>query len=155
MEAVFNIVLTKPEIPQNTGNIGRLCVSTGTRLHLIKPLGFSLDDNYVKRAGLDYWKHLDLETYESWNDFAEKNEDAEFYFFSTKAKKIFWDCPYEKGSFLIFGNESSGLPIEFYDIYKEKMYKMPMTGKFCRSLNLANTAAIALFEGLRRFRERT
>jgi tRNA (cytidine/uridine-2'-O-)-methyltransferase len=154
MKANFNIVLTRPEIPQNTGNIGRLCVSTGTRLHLIKPLGFSLDDNYVKRAGLDYWQHLDLETYESWNDFAEKNKDAEFYFFSTKAEKLFWDCPYEKDSFLIFGNESSGLPIEFYDIYKDKMYKMPMQGKFCRSLNLANTAAIALFEGLRLFRER-
>ncbi len=146
----FNIVLVRPEIPQNTGNIGRLCVSTGSRLHLVKPLGFSLDDSYVKRAGLDYWQHLDLAVYDSWEDFEKQNSNGEFYFFSTKAEKSLWDCPYAAGAFLIFGNEGSGLPENVSKMYKERMFKIPMPGKFCRSLNLANSAAVAVYEGLRR-----
>lgn len=151
MESPFNIVLVRPEIPQNTGNIGRLCVSTDTKLHIVKPTAFSMEDKYIKRAGLDYWFHLDLCIYENWKDFIYRNENAVLYFFSTKGEKIFWDCPYEKNSFLVFGNESSGLPEDFYGIYKDSMYTIPMGGEFHRSFNLANSAAVALFEGLRRF----
>jgi tRNA (cytidine/uridine-2'-O-)-methyltransferase len=146
----YNIVLVHPEIPQNTGNIGRLCVSTNTRLHLIKPLGYSLDDKYLKRSGMDYWQYLDVVVYDDWRDFLEKNPEAEMYFFSTKAEKIFWDCPYPDNCFLVFGNEGRGLPPEFYNIYRERLYMLPMEGKFHRSLNLANSVAVALFEGLRR-----
>ncbi|MFA7184348.1 MAG: tRNA (cytidine(34)-2'-O)-methyltransferase [Victivallales bacterium] len=146
----YNIVLVCPEIPQNTGNIGRLCVSTNTRLHLIEPLGYSLDDKYLKRSGMDYWQYLELAVYGGWQDFLEKNPEAELYFFSTKATEIFWDCPYSDNSFLVFGNEGRGLPPEFYNIYEDRLYMLPMDGKFRRSLNLANSVAVALFEGLRR-----
>jgi len=146
----YNVVLVHPEIPQNTGNIGRLCVSTNTRLHLIEPLGYSLDDKYIKRSGMDYWKFLDITIYKDWEEFKEKNPDAEMYFLSTKATKVFWECPYADNSFLVFGSEGSGLPPEFYDIYKERLYMLPMDGKFHRSLNLANSVAVALFEGLRK-----
>lgn len=147
---LFNITLVKPEIPQNTGNIGRLCVSTSCKLHLIKPLGFSLDDSYVKRAGLDYWKHLDLSVYDDWNFFLKKNSESTFYFFSTKTERSFWDCPFTPGAFLIFGNESSGLPPDFYERYSNNLYTIPMPGEFHRSLNIANAVSIALYEGLRK-----
>ena len=146
----YNIVLVHPEIPQNTGNIGRLCVSTNTRLHLIEPLGYSLDDKYIKRSGMDYWKHLELFIYKDWEEFKAKNPDAKMYFLSTKTEKTFWECPYDDNCFLVFGSEGAGLPVEFYDIYKEQLYTLPMKGKFHRSLNLSNSVAIALFEGLRR-----
>jgi tRNA (cytidine/uridine-2'-O-)-methyltransferase len=149
MEA-FNIVLVTPEIPQNTGNIGRLCVSTDTRLHLIKPLGFSLEDKYLKRSGMDYWQKLNVTVYENWEDFIEKNPDTELYFLSTKGTKTFWDCPYEAGCYLVFGCEGSGLPNEFYESYMDRLYTIPMPGKFHRSYNLANSVSVALFEGLRR-----
>ncbi|MFA7231551.1 MAG: TrmH family RNA methyltransferase, partial [Victivallaceae bacterium] len=96
----FNLVLVHPEIPQNTGNIGRLCVSTNTRLHLIKPLGFSLEDKYLKRSGMDYWQYLELTIYEDWEDFLSRNQNPTMYFFSTKGSNGFWDCPYEPGCFL-------------------------------------------------------
>jgi len=150
MEIKFNIVLVSPEIPQNTGNIGRLCVNTGCRLHLIKPLGYSLDDKYVKRAGMDYWPHLDLNVYENWNDFLTRNPDAAMYFFSTKTERVFWDCPYELNSYLVFGNEGHGLPPEFYETYRDRLYTIPMTGEHCRSLNLSNAAAVVTYEGLRK-----
>ena len=146
----FNIVLVRPEIPQNTGNIGRICVSTGSSLHLIKPLGFSLDDKYVRRAGMDYWKHLDLKVHEDWNAFASSAGKNKLYFFSTKGKKLYWDCPMEENSFLVFGNESSGLPKELYSECKDNLYLIPMPGEFCRSMNLANSAALVIYEGLRR-----
>lgn len=145
-----NIVLVHPEIPQNTGSIGRLCVSTGTRLHLIEPLGYSLDDKYLRRSGMDYWRHLEFSVYRNWEEFKALNPEAELYFFSTRAASVFWECPYADNGFLVFGNESAGLPAEFYDLYRDRLYLLPMTGKFYRSLNLANAAAIALFEGLRR-----
>jgi len=97
----YNIVLVHPEIPQNTGNIGRLCVSTSTRLHLIEPLGYSLDDKYLKRSGMDYWKHLDLVIYKNWEEFKEKNPEANMYFFRQN-KKSFWECPYEDNCFFDF-----------------------------------------------------
>ncbi|MFZ2655927.1 MAG: tRNA (cytidine(34)-2'-O)-methyltransferase [Victivallales bacterium] len=145
----FNIVLVHPEIPQNTGNIGRICVNTESRLHLIRPLGFSLDDKYIKRAGMDYWKHVDCEIYENAEEFFKKNKDSRLYFFSTKGEKKYWGCPYEKGSFLIFGNESSGLPEGFYRRHLKEMYTIPMPGKHARSMNLANAVAVAAYEGLR------
>lgn len=150
MENQFNVVLVAPEIPQNSGNIGRLCVSTQTRLHLIKPLGYALTDKYIKRSGMDYWKYLDLTVYENWQEFSECNPVAELYFFTTKVARSFWNCPYNPKSFLVFGNEGHGLPEEFYKIYSEQMYSIPMTGEFHRSLNLANSVAIGLFEGIRR-----
>ncbi len=145
----FNLVLVNPEIPQNTGNIGRLCVSTGTILHLIKPVGFSLSDRYLKRAGLDYWPHLELNVHDSWQHFLESRNPENMFFFSTKGEKMLWDCPFPEGSYLIFGNESSGLPPDFYNSFIDKMYTIPMPGEFHRSLNLANAAAIVLFEGIR------
>lgn len=145
----FNIVLVAPEIPQNTGTIGRLCVSTDTRLHLIKPLGFSLEDKYMKRAGLDYWPHLDLAIYENWEQFLEQNPQENLLFISTKGEKCFWDATYQEGDFLVFGRESSGLPREFYDRYRSQLYQIPMNGKFHRSLNLANAVSIVLYEALR------
>lgn len=146
----YNIVLVRPEIPQNTGNIGRLCVNTGARLHLIKPLGFSLDEKHLKRAGMDYWNKIDLHIYEDWNDFLDRNPDAELYFFSTKTEQIYWECPYNEGAFLVFGNEGHGLPDEFYSEYSDRLYTIPMPGAMTRSLNLANSTAIVLYEGLRR-----
>lgn len=147
----FNVVLVRPEIPQNTGNIGRICVSTGSSLHLIKPLGFSLDDKYVRRAGMDYWKHLDLNVHEDWNAFINFTGKDNLYFFSTKGEKSYWDCPMEGTPYVIFGNESSGLPKEFYKEYADNLYQIPMPGEFCRSMNLANSVALVVYEGLRRY----
>ena len=149
----FNIVLVAPEIPQNTGTIGRLCVSTETRLHLVRPLGFSLEDKYVKRAGMDYWPHLDLTIYENWEEFLKKNPEANLLFISTKGETCFWDAQYRPGDYLVFGRESSGLPPEFYDRYCSRLYRIPMNGRFHRSLNLANAASIVLYEALRVNRE--
>lgn len=147
--AHFNLVLVRPEIPQNTGAIGRLCVSTGTCLHLIKPIGFSLEDKYVRRAGMDYWPHLELKIHENWEAFCEAYPDARLWFFSTKGETSFWDREYQDGDFLVFGSESSGLPEELYTRYRGRLCLIPMDGDFYRSLNLANSAAVALFEGLR------
>ncbi len=149
-EIPFNIVLVRPEIPQNTGNIGRLCVNTGSRLHLIKPLGFSLDDKYIKRAGMDYWKHVDVVIYEDVEDFFRRNGNSCFYFFSTKGEKKYWDCDFKAGAFLVFGNEGSGFPEYFYEKYMDKTYVIPMPGKHARSMNLANAVAVALYEGMRK-----
>ncbi len=146
----MNVVLVAPEIPQNTGNIGRLCVSTGSKLHLIKPLGFSLEDKYLKRAGMDYWRHVDYNLYENWDEFLVRNPDPVLYFFSTKTDAVFWDCPYQAGCYLVFGNEGSGLPPDFYTRYWDKMFTIPMPGEFFRSLNIANSVGIALYEGIRR-----
>jgi len=151
----FEIVLFSPQIPQNTGNIGRLCVNTASKLHLIKPLGFSLDEKYIKRAGMDYWKHVKLEIHESWSDFALSRNRDRMFFFSTKTDKSFWECPYENGVndepvYLIFGNENKGLSPELYESYADRLYTIPMFGKHCRSYNLANAVSIVLFEGLRR-----
>lgn len=149
------IVLFNPQIPQNTGNIGRLCVNTNTKLHLIKPIGFSLDEKYIRRAGLDYWQHLDLEVHENWKDFIENANPDNIFFFSTKTDKVFWDCSYDeckKGSpvYLIFGSETFGLTEELYKTYKDRLFTIPMYGKHCRSYNLSNSVSIVLFDFLRR-----
>ncbi len=148
MTKQFNMVLLRPEIPPNTGNIGRLCVNTNTALHLVKPLGFSLDDKYIRRAGMDYWQYLDLTIHESVEDFLKFSEGRPRYFFSTKVEQTIYQCPFENGSFLIFGNEGSGLPPDLYEKFKKETYTIPMAGSRARSLNLANSAAIVLFEGL-------
>ncbi len=150
--AHFNLVLVAPEIPQNTGTIGRMAVSTDCTLHLIEPLGFSLEDKYVKRAGMDYWQHLDLRVYHTWEDFLERNQPKRMFFFSTHGEASFWDIRYEIGDYLVFGRESAGLPPEFYQRYRDRLALIPMPGRFSRSLNLANAASIVLYEAMRQTR---
>lgn len=144
----MRIVLLEPEIPQNSGNIGRTCACTGTELHLIKPLGFSLDEKHVRRAGLDYWKKLDLHLHESFEDFMSKYPDAKVYMASTKAPNNYTDVRYEEDAFIMFGKESSGIPEDILYGNKENCIRIPM-GHDIRSLNIANSVAIILFEGLR------
>jgi len=148
---LFNIVLIQPEIPQNTGNVGRLCVNTGAKLHLVKPLGFSLEDKYLRRAGLDYWQHLDLAVYENDEEFFTEFSVDNCFFFSTRGGRTFWDCPYPRNSCLIFGNESSGFPRDYYLRFINQAYTVPMLGDDARSLNLANAVAVVLYEGVRRY----
>ncbi|MCQ2379636.1 MAG: tRNA (cytidine(34)-2'-O)-methyltransferase [Victivallaceae bacterium] len=145
----FHIVLFEPEIPQNTGTIGRMCVSTGTDLHLIEPLGFTIDDAHLRRAGLDYWQYLSYRRYPDWDAFLEANPDANLYFFSTHGVKSYWDERYEPGDWLVFGRETSGLPLEFYERYRERLRIIPMPGEHSRSLNLANSVSIVLYEAMR------
>ena len=146
---VLNIVLVEPEIPQNTGNISRTCAITKTRLHLVKPLGFSVDDKHLKRAGLDYWDLLDVFYYDSFQECIEKYKDYPFYYSTTKAKKIYTDFKYEDESFFVFGKETKGLPEDL--IYKniDKAIRIPMRGDLKRSLNLSNSVNIILYEALR------
>jgi len=144
----FHIVLYEPEIPSNTGNIGRLCVGTHSKLHLIKPMKFLLSDKYLKRAGLDYWDKLELEIHNSWADFLKKYENARKYFFSTKAQKSYTDISFHDGDFLVFGPETRGLPEFILHEYWEHAYTIPMS-KNIRSINLSNSVAIALYEGVR------
>jgi len=149
----FNIVLVAPEIPQNTGTIGRLCVCTDSQLHLVKPLGFSLDESRIRRAGLDYWPHLGLHVYEDWADFLQRNNHPErLTFLSTKAEKSLYETRFEPGDWLVFGNESSGLPPEFYERYVNDLFLIPMPGQHMRSHNLANAVSIGLYEALRQTR---
>lgn len=145
----LNIVLFEPEIPQNTGNIGRTCVLTNCKLHLIKPLGFSLEEKQVKRAGLDYWPDLDLEIHDSYDALREKYKDSTFYFCTTKGKNSHSGVQYKKGDFLIFGKESAGLPDEVRDSDPERCIRVPMVNTTTRSLNLSNTAAVIAYEALR------
>lgn len=147
---LFNVVLVAPEIPQNTGNIGRICVCSGCRLHLVKPLAFSLDDKYVRRAGMDYWRHVEFVVHESWDALLESSSGAPMHFFSTKGGASFWDCPMEDGSYLVFGNEGSGLPQSIHEKFRERFYTIPMPGPFTRSLNVANSVGVVVYEGLRR-----
>lgn len=150
----FNIVLLAPEIPQNTGNIGRLCVCTDAALHLVKPLGYRLDDAHLKRAGLDYWPFLHWHLYENWEDFLTLNNHPERLFFcSSKTTRSIYDTPLMKGDFLVFGNEGHGLPPPFYNIYSSQLVTIPMPGRHARCHNLANAVSIALYEGLRQTKQ--
>lgn len=149
----FNIVLFQPEIPQNTGTIGRLAVSTNCRLHLIEPLGFSLEDKFLKRAGLDYWQYLSPSIHASWEDFLASEKPERMFFISTHGEKSFFDTEYSVGDHLIFGRESAGLPKEFYEKYQNDMRLIPMPGEHSRSLNLANAVSITLYEAMRQNRE--
>ena len=145
---MLNIELYEPEIPANTGNIGRTCVATGTRLHLIEPLGFRLDEKSLKRAGMDYWKDLDVTTYIDFNDFMEKNPGAKIYMATTKAPNVYTDVKYEPDCYIMFGKESAGIPEEVLVEHKEDSIRIPMLGDI-RSLNLGNSVAIVLYEALR------
>jgi len=144
----FHIVLYEPEIPSNTGNIGRLCVGTHSVLHLIKPIKFLLNDKYLKRAGLDYWDKLELEIHDSWTAFLKKYEKAQKYYFSTKAQKQYTGIKFCEGDFLIFGPETRGLPETILQENWENSYSIPMT-KEIRSINLSNSVAIVVYEGIR------
>ena len=144
----MNIVLLEPEIPQNAGNIARTCAVTNSTLHLIKPLGFSVDDKHLKRAGLDYWHYLDIRYYENWQDFIEKNKGAKIFMATTKSKQLYTDVKYEKDDYIMFGKESAGIPEEILLENKENCVRIPMYGD-TRSLNLSNSVAIIVYEALR------
>ena len=144
----MNIILHQSEIPQNTGNIGRTCVATGTKLHLIEPLGFRLDDKSVKRAGMDYWQHVELYRYTNFQEFLEKNPNAKIWMASTKAKQVYSDVTFGEDDFIMFGKESAGIPEEILVDYEETCIRIPMLPDI-RSLNLSNSVAICLYEALR------
>lgn len=145
---MVNVVLLEPEIPANTGNIGRTCVATGSRLHLIRPLGFQINDQMLKRAGLDYWPDLDVTIYDDLADFMEKNPGAHIYMATTKSRQLYTELPYEDGCFLMFGKESAGIPEELLVQHPQDTMRIPMLGD-TRSLNLSNAAAVVIYEALR------
>lgn len=144
----LNIVLHQPEIPQNTGNIGRTCAAAGARLHLIEPLGFQLNEKALKRAGMDYWHEIDVTTYNDYQDFLQKNPGAVIYYATTKGRQLYTDVTYEPGCYLMFGKESGGIPEEILKEHPDSCVRIPMLGE-TRSLNLSNAAAIVLYEALR------
>ena len=146
----LNIVLFEPQIPQNTGNIARTCAATKARLHLVKPMGFEIDDKKLKRAGLDYWHLLDITYYENTAEFFEKNKGGKMYFFTTKGKNLYCEADYEDNCFLIFGREDAGIDEEILHNNPDTCVRLPMN-KEARSLNLSNTVAIATYEVLRQW----
>ena len=146
--ADINIVLVEPEIPQNTGNIARTCAATGAALHLVKPLGFAIDDKKMKRAGLDYWHQLDITYYDNLDHFLAVNGQENLYFFTTKAKHCFTDVEYPRRVFLVFGKETAGLPEELLVAHPDTCVRLPMRPTL-RSLNLSNTVAVAVYEAFR------
>jgi len=148
---MFNVVLVEPEIPPNTGNIGRLCLATGSRLHLIKPLGFAIDDRTLKRAGLDYWKEVDVRLWDSFEELLKAEEQkASLFFLTTKSDRAYYDVRFRPGDFLVFGRETKGLPEAMLAANQERLLTIPMEGT--RSLNLATAVAIVLFEAMRQQR---
>ena len=146
--AKLNIVLYEPEIPSNTGNIGRTCVATGTRLHLIEPLGFRLNEKAIKRAGMDYWSDLDVTTYVNYEEFLEKNPGAKIYMATTKSRQTYTEVSYEPDCYIMFGKESAGIPEEILVNHPDTCVRIPMIGE-TRSLNLSKSVAIVLYEALR------
>jgi tRNA (cytidine/uridine-2'-O-)-methyltransferase len=144
---MFNVVLVEPEIPPNTGNIGRLCLATGSRLHLVKPLGFSIDDRDLKRAGLDYWKEVDVRLWDSLAELQVAESGQRFFFLTTKSDRPYYDVKFRAGDFLVFGRETKGLPENLLAAHREELLTIPMRGT--RSLNLATAVGIVLFEAVR------
>ncbi len=150
--SVLNIVLVEPQIPQNTGNIARTCAATGAKLHLVEPMGFRVDDAKLKRAGLDYWHLLDITYYKNLDDFFEKNKDGAFFYFSTKATKIYSQIEYPDNCYLVFGKETAGLPEELLFKNPENCVRLPMiNNSSARSLNLSNSVAVGAYEVLRQW----
>jgi len=148
---VFNVVLVEPEIPPNTGNVGRLCLATQSTLHLVKPFGFSLEDRHLKRAGLDYWDEIDLRTWESFAELqAAQSPGAHYFFLTTKTRRAYWEIKFRRGDFLVFGRETKGLPESLLSANIDDCITIPM--RATRSLNLATAVAIVLFEGVRQLR---
>ena len=147
--AILNIVMVEPEIPQNTGNVARTCAATGARLHLVGPIGFTIDDKKLKRAGLDYWQYLDITYYDSLEDFFAKNDGA-FFYFTTKGRTVHSDADYPDNVYILFGKETKGLPEELLIAHPERCLRIPM-GAGIRSLNLSNSVAIATYEILRQW----
>lgn len=148
----YNVVLLEPEIPQNTGNIGRLCVGTGAKLHLIKPFGFKIDDKSLRRAGLDYWPYLDYQIYENWTDFLSKRSQLDrLYFLSKKQGKIFYQENLSFGDFFVFGKETKGLPKDLLQKNQKRILSVPIFGQV-RSYNLSNTVAMVLSEAIRQIK---
>ena len=145
---MINLVLVEPEIPQNTGNIARTCAATGCKLHIVKPMGFEVDDKKLKRAGLDYWHLLGIQYYENLDDFFEKNKGGRFYYSTTKGINTYSDVSYQDGDFILFGKETKGLPEELLVDNKEYCIRIPMIDE-ARSLNLSNAVAIVAYEALR------
>jgi tRNA (cytidine/uridine-2'-O-)-methyltransferase len=145
---MFNVVLVYPDIPYNTGNIGRICVGLNANLHLVKPLGFKLDDRYLKRAGLDYWKYVNLKIYDSYEEFAEKKIQQRKFFASTKGKINYYDLNYKRGDFFVFGSETAGLPDEIIQNNIDNCITIPMPGQV-RSLNLSNAVSVVIYEAYR------
>ncbi len=145
---MLNIVLLEPEMPANTGNIGRTCVATGTKLHLIRPLGFCLNEKMIKRAGLDYWEQLDVTIYDDYQDFLTKNPEAKIYMATTKAHKVYTEVEFESNAYIMFGKESAGIPESILVDNEDTCIRIPMIGQI-RSLNLSNSVAIVLYEALR------
>ncbi|NOY48039.1 MAG: tRNA (cytidine(34)-2'-O)-methyltransferase [Chlorobi bacterium] len=148
----YNIVLIEPEIPMNTGNIGRLSLATGATLHLVKPFGFKIDDTRLKRAGLDYWKHISLHIYESVEDFYAKHQGKDMVYFSSHGTQDYWSVDYKDDMFLVFGKESVGLSQEIIEANTGSVYKIPVLSNKVRSLNLANAVSVVVYEGLRNIR---
>ena len=148
----YNIVLVEPELHTNTGNIGRLSLASGSNLHLVKPFGFELSDSRLKRAGLDYWKHINLFTYESIDEFLETHKNKEMAFLSSHGKSEFWDIDFKDDLFLIFGKESKGLPKKIIEKFDKQLYKIPLMSDKVRSINLANAVSIVVYEGIRNLR---
>jgi tRNA (cytidine/uridine-2'-O-)-methyltransferase len=145
---LFNVVLVEPEIPPNTGNIGRLCLATGSTLHLVKPLGFSIDDRELKRAGLDYWKEVEVKLWDSFEQlWQEREAGGRFFFLTTKSDRAYYDVSFRAGDFLVFGRETKGLPESLLAAHREDLLTIPMRGT--RSLNLATAVGIVLFEAVR------
>ncbi len=148
----LNIVLIEPEIPNNTGNIGRLSLASGSTLHLVKPFGFELSDKRVKRAGLDYWQHVDLKIYENAEEFFSTHSDKKMAFLSSHGSKSVYDIPFEENMFLVFGKESVGLSEEITSANSGKLYQIPIHSEHIRSLNLANAVSVVVYEGLRQLK---
>jgi|TARA_B100001094_G_C17924698_1_gene667691 tRNA (cytidine/uridine-2'-O-)-methyltransferase len=145
----LNIVLVEPEIHTNTGNIGRLSLASNSNLHLVKPLGFELSNKRLKRAGLDYWRHISLFIYDDFDDFLSKNKNKEMVFLSSHAKKEHWNIPFKDNMFLIFGKESEGLSNQILKNHLDKTFRIPIYNKNIRSINLANAVSIVVYEGLK------
>ena len=145
----FNIVLVEPEIPPNTGSIARLCGATNSILHLVHPLGFSTDDKHLKRAGLDYWHHVHIQHWDNFDTFLAAQKELDLFFFTTKVTTLYSSAPFKPGCFMIFGKETKGLPEEILHLYQDRCYTLPMQNPNIRSLNLAMTAGIVLYEAIR------